>query len=67
MPTFDRITFHPERMGGRACIRDMRITVSLVANLFANGMTSEEILDTYPDLEWDDIDQALHYVAALAH
>jgi uncharacterized protein (DUF433 family) len=63
---FDRVTFDPQIMGGRACIRGMRITVSLVVNLVANGMTHAEILREYPDLEEEDIRQALHYVAWLA-
>ena len=64
---FDRITYDPRVMGGRACIRGMRITVSLVVNLIANGMTTEEILREYPDLEPEDIRQALQYVATLAN
>ena len=63
---FDRITFDSQIMGGRACIRGMRITVSLVVNLVANGMTTEEILKEYPDLEPEDIRQALQYAASLA-
>ena len=63
---FDRITFAPDVMGGRACIRGMRITVSLIVNLVANGMRSEEIIQAYPYLELDDIRQALQYVAWLA-
>jgi len=63
---FDRITFDPHVMGGRACLRGMRITVSLVVNLVANGMTIAEILDAYPYLEPEDIRQALHYAAWLA-
>ncbi|HIC92699.1 MAG TPA: DUF433 domain-containing protein [Anaerolineae bacterium] len=59
----DRITFDPNVMGGRACIRGMRITVSLIVNLVANGMTIEEIIDEYPDLEPEDIQQALRYAA----
>jgi uncharacterized protein (DUF433 family) len=62
---FNRITFNPHIMGGRACIRGMRITVSLVVNLVANGMTIEEILREYPDLEAEDIKQALQYAAYL--
>ena len=62
---FDRITFDPQIMGGRACIRGMRITVSLIVNLVANGMTSDEILREYPDLEAEDIKQALQYAASL--
>jgi len=64
---FDRITFDPKVMGGRACIRGMRITASLVINLVANGMTTEEILREYPDLEAEDIRQALQYAASLAN
>jgi len=59
----DRITFDPNIMGGRACIRGMRLTVSLIVNLVANGMTPEEIIDEYPDLEPTDIQQALRYAA----
>lgn len=50
-------------MGGRACIRGMRITVSLVVNLVANGMTHAEIIKAYPYLETEDIKQALEYAA----
>lgn len=63
---FDRITFAPDIMAGRACIRGMRITVSLILNLIANGMTSEEIMDAYPYLEQEDIQQSLQYAAWLA-
>ncbi len=64
--TLDRVTFNPQIMGGRACIRGLRITVSLVLNLVANGKTIPEILDEYPDLEAEDIRQVLHYAAWLA-
>ena len=63
---FDRITFNQEIMGGRACIRDMRITVSLILNLVANGMNTEEILSEYPYLEKEDIRQSLGYAGWLA-
>ncbi len=63
---FDRITFDPAVMGGRACIRGMRITVGLVVSLVAEGSTVEEILADYPDLEADDVRQALAYAAWLA-
>lgn len=63
---FDRITFDPVVMGGRACIRGMRITVALVVNLVANGMTVEEILREYAGLEAEDVRQALQYAATLA-
>ena len=61
--TFDRITFNPQIMGGRACLRGMRITVSLVLSLIANGLTTMEILDEYPDLEPEDIKASLLYNA----
>lgn len=60
---FDRITFDPNVLGGKACIRGMRISVSLIVNLVANGMSFDEIVDEYPDLEKDDIQQALRYAA----
>jgi len=65
-PELDRVTFTPGVMGGRACIRGMRITVSLVVNLVANGMTEAQIVKEYPDLETADIRQALKYAAMLA-
>ena len=63
---FDRITFDSHVMGGRACLRGMRITVSLIVNLVANGMTMPEILEAYPYLEPEDVRQALQYAAWLA-
>lgn len=60
---FDRITFDPNVMGGRACIRGMRVTVSLIVNLVANGMGMEEIIEAYPYLEPEDVRQALQYAA----
>jgi uncharacterized protein (DUF433 family) len=65
MGTFDRITFDPMIMGGRACIRGIRIPVSLVVSQFANGATIEQILADHPDLEEADIRQALKYAAWL--
>jgi uncharacterized protein (DUF433 family) len=65
MTEFDRITFDVNVMGGRATIRGMRVTVSLIVNLVANGMDTEEIVDAYPYLEPEDIRQALHYAAWL--
>lgn len=62
----DRITFDPAVMGGRACIRGMRMTIALVLNLIANGMTVPEILEAYPYLEDEDIRQTLQYAAWLA-
>jgi uncharacterized protein (DUF433 family) len=64
---FDRITFEPAVMGGRACIRGMRMTVSLVVNLVANRMSTEDIVREYPELEAEDIRQALQYASALAN
>ena len=63
---YERVTFDPNVMGGRACIRGMRITVSLVVNLVADGMTSGQIIEAYPYLEPDDIREALQYAAWLA-
>ena len=60
---FDRITCEPQILGGKPCLRGMRLSVSLVVNLVANGMTVEEIIDDYPDLEPEDIRQALRYAA----
>jgi len=61
---FERITFSSDRMAGRACVRGMRITVSLLVNLVANGMSPEEIIRENPDIEPEDIRQALRYAAA---
>ncbi len=63
---FDRITFDPQVMAGRACIRDTRVPVSLLVNLVANGMTPGEIIEAYPYLEPEDVQQALQYAARLA-
>ncbi len=62
----DRITFDPQVMAGNACIRGMRVTVALVLNLVAGGMTTEEIIRAYPYLEPEDIRQALLYASWLA-
>ena len=66
MQRFDRITFDKNITGGKACIRGMRITVSLILNLVANGMSAAEIIEAYPYLEDEDIHQALQYAAWLA-
>jgi len=63
--TFERITFEPGKMGGRACIRRMRITAELIVSLVSEGVSWEEILADYPDLEREDIRQALAYAAWL--
>ena len=66
MLNIDRITSNPNMMNGKACIRGIRITVSIVLNLLANGMNKQDILDEYPVLEAEDIDQCLNYAAYLA-
>ena len=66
MLKIDRITSDPNVMNGKACIRGMRITVSIVLNLLANGMSREQIIDLYPYLQNEDIDQSLNYAAYLA-
>jgi uncharacterized protein (DUF433 family) len=60
---FDCITFDPDILGSKACIRGMRISVSLIVNLVANGMSVQEIVCEYPYLEPEDIQQALRYAA----
>ena len=66
MSRFDRITHVPGVMGGRACIRGMRVTVGMVLNQIATGLSTEDILRDYPYLEQEDILQALRYAAWLA-
>jgi uncharacterized protein (DUF433 family) len=61
--TFTRITVRPEQMGGVPCIRGLRIPVATVVDMVADGMTREEILAAYPDLEAGDIEEALRYAA----
>ena len=63
MHELDRITFDPRIMAGRACIRGMRITVSLVVNLVANGQSFDDIIGAYPYLEVNDIRQSLKYAS----
>ena len=63
---FDRITRNPNVLAGRATIRGLRISVAHVVNLVANGMTAAEIVADLPDLDAEDIRQALGYAAALA-
>ena len=66
MKELDRITFDINVMGGRACIRGMRMMVSTILNLVANGMSKPDILQAYPYLEEEDIQQSLQYAAWLA-
>lgn len=60
---FTRITVDPGKMGGVPCIRGLRIPVATIVDLFASGLTREEILRYYPDLEPGDIDEALRFAA----
>jgi uncharacterized protein (DUF433 family) len=59
----ERITINPEQCGGRPCIRGMRIRVSDVLDLFAAGLSADEILTEMPDLEADDLKAALSYAS----
>ena len=60
---FTRITVNPDQMGGVPCIRGLRIPVATVVGMIADGMTESEILAAYPDLERDDIVEALRFAA----
>ena len=60
---FDRITANPAQMGGAPCIRGLRIPVATVVGLIANGMSIEDILSEYPNLEKEDIYEALVYAS----
>ena len=60
---FPRITVEPEKMGGVPCIRGLRIPVATIVGMIADGMSRKEILKAYPDLEPEDIRQALLYAA----
>jgi uncharacterized protein (DUF433 family) len=60
---FSRISVNPKQMGGTPCIRGLRIPVSTVVGMIADGMTTEEVLKDFPDLEADDIKEALRYAA----
>jgi uncharacterized protein (DUF433 family) len=62
---FDRISFDPAILRGRACIRGMRIPVSVIVGQIAHGATFEEILEGCPDLEREDIQQAIEHAAWL--
>jgi uncharacterized protein (DUF433 family) len=63
---FERITFDPQVMGGRACLRGTRVPVALIVNLTANGMTAPDIVAAFPYLEPEDIRAGLRYAAWLA-
>ena len=60
---FTRITMTPAQMGGVPCIRGLRVPVATVLGMMADGMTGAEILKAYPDLEAEDIPEALHFAA----
>ncbi|CAN5203921.1 hypothetical protein BH20ACT9_BH20ACT9_22680 [soil metagenome] len=60
---FGRITVNPAQMGGMPCIRGLRIPVATVVAMVADGMTADEIVAELPDLEREDIAEALHYAA----
>jgi len=66
MGKFKRITVEPDKLGGQACIRGMRIPVHLILDLLAARETKEGILQGYPDLELEDIHEAIEYAAWLA-
>ena len=67
MLNFDRITHEPGKMGGRACIRGLRVTVSMILGQIGAGRTNAEILADYPYLEAEDLSQALRYAADNLH
>ncbi|MEK6798333.1 MAG: DUF433 domain-containing protein [Planctomycetota bacterium] len=66
MGGFERITFDPAILSGRACLRGMRIPVSVIVKQIAHGASREEVLADYPDLEPEDIQEALEYAAWLS-
>ncbi len=63
MPDLKRITFDPSVMGGRPCIRGLRVTVGMIVGLVATGHSTADILKAYPYLEEEDIGEALSYAA----
>jgi len=63
---FERITVNPNQMGGVPCIRSLRIPVATVLRMLAGGMTEQEILTDYPDLQQEDIRECLRFAAASA-
>lgn len=63
MDRLGRITFNPEVMGGKPCIRGMRVTVGTIVGLIAAGKTIEDVLEAYPYLEREDVLEALAYAA----
>ena len=63
MKNFARITFNPAVMGGKPCLRGLRVTVGTIVGLIASGYSTENILELYPYLELEDITQALQFAA----
>lgn len=63
MKQFTRITVNPEQMGGVPCIRGLRIPVATVVGMLGDGMTEAEILKAYPDLQLEDIREAVRFAA----
>ena len=63
MESLKRITFDPEVMGGKPCVRGMRVTVGMIVGLVASGYSNQSILKLYPYLELEDIEEALRYAA----
>ena len=63
MEFLKRITFDPEIMGGKPCLRGMRVTVGRIVGLVASGHNKQEILELYPYLESENVDEALQYAA----
>ena len=63
MKKLDRIGFDPTRMGGKPCIRGMRVTVGTIVGLLASGYSKQDVLSAYPYLEKEDLTQALQYAA----
>ncbi|MCR9247929.1 MAG: DUF433 domain-containing protein [bacterium] len=61
--TFDRITVDPEQMAGVPCIRGLRIPVATVVGMLADGMSTEQILEAFPDLVAEDVQEALRYAS----
>ena len=61
--TYTRITVNPKQMGGVPCIRGLRVPVATIVGMIADGMTQEEILKSFPDLEREDIREALRFAA----
>jgi len=61
--TYNRVTVNPGKMGGVPCIRGLRIPVATVVGMIAEGMTVEQILEAYPDLQKEDISEALRFAA----